>query len=109
MLTLTLIEISDILEAVCSFFHVSQSDITGPSRQKSLVRARHVGMYLAREAGHTFRAIAAGFGRLNHVTIFFAVARIESAIANEPGVGEQVEYLRGLLVAPAIAGRKGEA
>ena len=70
-----------IIDEVTRRFRVSREDLLGPSRKKSLVRARHVAMYLLREElGMKDTEIGRLIGGRAHSTVINAVGRVNYEI-----------------------------
>ena len=69
-------DVGTVIEHAAVAFDVSVDDLRGPSRYRPLVAARHVAMMAARHMGHSFPAIAAGFGRQDHTTVVSACRKV---------------------------------
>lgn len=61
----------------CSHFEVDGDDILNGSRDRQVVRAKHVAMWLMREAGHSYPDIGRELG-CDHTTVINAVRRVEA-------------------------------
>ena len=77
------IDLDAIQRATCDVLHVSRADLCSPRRAPNLVRARQIGMYVARNSTDASLAeIARGFNR-DHSTVLHSIRAIEKQI--EPG------------------------
>jgi chromosomal replication initiator protein len=76
-------ELSEIQQATCDVLHVSRADLCSPRRIPALVRARQLGMYVARNTTDCSLAeIARSFDR-DHSTVLHSIRAIEKQL--EPG------------------------
>jgi chromosomal replication initiator protein len=72
-----------IQEAVCTVFGIRRADLLSSSRATKVVRARQMGMYLARElTGMSLAEISRGFDR-DHSTVAHAIRAVEEGL--QPG------------------------
>ena len=75
-------------------FRVKSADLKGPSRQKGLVLARQIGMYLSRQlTGHSLQAIGEHFGGRDHTTVLHACSKTELLLSDDPGTRQTVQQL----------------
>lgn len=71
------ISIDMVKRAVCNVFEVSKSDLQGSRKFQRFVRARQVGMFLAREmTDKSFPQIGISFGNRHHTTALYAWRKI---------------------------------
>ena len=83
-----------ILRATSDAFGFSVEDIIGPKRQRPLVAARQVGMYVFRElTEYSFPAIAKVFGDRDHTTVMYAVDKITQLMKERHETYNQVTNL----------------
>ncbi|MDO5334538.1 MAG: chromosomal replication initiator protein DnaA [Coriobacteriia bacterium] len=83
-----------IKDAICSFYGVSDKELTGPGRSKKIKLPRSVAIYLCREMlDCTFAAIGDGFGRA-HSTIMHSYEVISEQINEDRNLREEVEAIR---------------
>jgi chromosomal replication initiator protein len=76
-------ELSEIQRATCDVMHVSQTELCSPRRIPRLVRARQLGMYVARNStDRSLAEIARSFDR-DHSTVLHSIRTIEKQL--EPG------------------------
>jgi chromosomal replication initiator protein len=83
-----------ILEATSEMFDFSIEDIKGKSRQRPLVTARQVAMYVFRELTDlSYPAIAREFGGRDHTTVIHAVEKIKALMGERRQIYDQVTEL----------------
>jgi chromosomal replication initiator protein len=83
-----------ILEATSKMFDFSIEDIKGKSRQRPLVNARQVAMYVFRELTDlSYPAIAREFGGRDHTTVIHAVEKIKALMGERRQIYDQVTEL----------------
>lgn len=86
--------LATITTAVAKCFRVKSADLKGPSRQKGLVLARQIGMYLSRQlTGHSLQAIGEHFGGRDHTTVLHACSKTELLLSDDPGTRQTVQQL----------------
>lgn len=74
----------DVITTVCEFYQIKQTQLKGPKRDASLVRARQVTMYLLKsELGLTYVEIGNVLGGRDHTTIMHGVEKIEHLVDNK--------------------------
>ncbi len=86
--------IDAIQNAVASYYHVSLSELSSARRNRSIVRPRHVAMYLAKEL--TLRSlpeIGRMFGKRDHSTVHHAISQIEYKRKREPELEQSIVEL----------------
>ena len=85
------VKIEKIIAEVAKTYNVSESDILSNRRTSSLVLARQVAMYIARETTNlSYKAIGESFGK-DHTTVLYNVNRIESFLKDKPYEQELVK------------------
>ncbi len=90
----------DIIKSVCEFYGVKSTQLKGPKRDASLVKARQVAMYLLQvELRLTLMEIGNALGGRDHTTVMHGVGKIELLVENKDRVGEEIlgitKVLRG--------------
>lgn len=86
-----------ILKAVSSYFNISLQAITGKSRSKPIVEARHVAMYLLREdADLALKQVGLLLGHRDHSTVIHGVQKISQATLADPRLGVQLTEIRAM-------------
>lgn len=93
-----------IVDAVSEEYEYSAEELHSKSRIRSLVEARHVAMFLARELGSaSFKSIAAYFDDKDHTGVKYGIGKIQNVI-NDPQdqvLRDTVEMLRTKVTADA--------
>jgi chromosomal replication initiator protein len=89
-----------ILQAVSENFGFPVAELTGPKRQRPLVRARQIAMYLFRDlTDYSYPAIGREFGDRDHTTVIHAVDRVTTLMKEDRQTYQQVTdlsaHLRG--------------
>jgi chromosomal replication initiator protein len=83
-----------ILEATSKMFGIPIEEIIGKKRQRPLVTARQVGMYVFRELTDlSYPAIAREFGGRDHTTVIHAVEKISAQMRTQRPTYDQVTEL----------------
>lgn len=77
----------DIINKVCDYYNVKPTQLKGPKREASLVRARQMAMFLLKKRlGLTFVEIGNILGGRDHTTIMYGVEKMEE-IASAKKIG----------------------
>ncbi len=85
---------ADGVEAVAAAFGVAASELRGRSRQRHLVEARQVAMYVLREATDlSLPAIGRALGGRDHTTVMHGLERIRERLAHSPTLRNRVADL----------------
>ncbi len=83
-----------ILNATAELFRFSVDEIVGPRRQRPLVKARQISMYVFRELTElSYPDIARVFGGRDHTTAIHAVQKITKQMAEQPETFNQINQL----------------
>lgn len=83
-----------ILNATAELFAFSIEDIVGPRRQRPLVKARQISMYVFRELTElSYPDIARIFGGRDHTTAIHAVQKITEQMRTQPETFNQITEL----------------
>ncbi len=92
------VKIEDILRIVSKHFGVNRSDLLSSRRNRSIVRPRQVGMYLAKQlTSRSLPEIGRRFGNRDHTTVLHAIRKIDSLMKDDPSLQEEVDLLMRLL------------
>lgn len=84
-----------IIKAVCAYYNVSHSAITGKSRAKPIAEARHVAMYLLREdADLALKQVGLLLGHRDHSTVIHGVQKVARALLTDPRLAAQLSDIR---------------
>lgn len=83
-----------VLRAVCDFFQIEESDLTGPRRDRRTVVARQVAMHLVRELmGRSLVDIGQMFGGKSHSTVLYALGRLQQTMKEDGDLEQAVNTL----------------
>ncbi|MFN8017363.1 MAG: chromosomal replication initiator protein DnaA [Acidimicrobiales bacterium] len=83
-----------ILEATAEYFDFTVEEIKGKSRQRPLVTARQIAMYVFRDLTDlSYPAIAREFGGRDHTTVIHAVEKIKALMGERRQIYDQVTEL----------------
>lgn len=81
----------DVINAVCTYFRIKTTQLKGPKRDASLVKARQLTMYLLKhELGLTLVEIGNLLGGRDHTTIKHGVDKIEELVENKAPVSQDI-------------------
>lgn len=81
----------EVVRGVCSFYNIKATLLKGPKRDASLVRARHITMYLLKkELRLTLVEIGNVLGGRDHTTVMHGVTKIELLLSTPEAVKTRV-------------------
>jgi chromosomal replication initiator protein len=87
-----------IIDEVAAYFRQSVEALRGKSRQRPLVLARQIAMYVMRELTDlSYPAIAREFGNRDHTTVMHAVDKVQRLMKERQQVYDQVTLLTNKL------------
>ena len=87
--------VEEIFKSVATAFEVRVSDMKGESRQKQIIQARQVAMYLAKELiDESLAKLAASFGGKTHSTLLHAWKKVGQQMQSDPALTQQVQMIR---------------
>jgi chromosomal replication initiator protein len=86
-----------IITGVATYFSISPSSLSGPSRAKPIAEARHIAMYLLREdAQLSLKAIGRLLGNRDHSTVIHGCRKVSTYINTAKGT-RQLDEVQGLI------------
>ena len=86
--------VKEIQQACCRYFDISMVELVSDRRLASLVKARHVAMYLAKTlTPHSYPEIARRFGGKDHTSVLHAYRKIERILPDSPDLQAAVETI----------------
>jgi chromosomal replication initiator protein len=92
------IKIDDILKIISKHFGVNRTDLLSSRRNRSIVRPRQIGMYLAKNlTSRSLPEIGRRFGNRDHTTVLHAIRKVEQLMADDMSLKEEVDLLKRLL------------
>ena len=81
----------DVIEGVCNFYSIKPTQLKGPKRDASLVKARQVAMFLLKkELGLTLVEIGNILGGRDHTTVMHGVEKIEGLLGDKSFISEEI-------------------
>lgn len=81
----------DIIDSVCAFYNIKATQLKGPKRDASLVKARQVAMFLLKkELGLTLVEIGNILGGRDHTTVMHGVEKIEGQLVEKSRISEEI-------------------
>jgi chromosomal replication initiator protein len=89
------VTLDKIFAAVTKKYGISREDIEGQKRQKEIMEARHVAVYLIREITElSLPRIGLILGKRDHSTIKSSYDKVQKKIVNNPLYAADIEALR---------------
>ena len=89
------ITVDDIQKAVAGYFDLGVEDILSKRRTKTVVRPRHIAMYLAKTlTTRSLPDIGRRFGGRDHSTVIHAVGKIAGLMKADAVLAEDIEAIR---------------
>lgn len=89
------VSIEDVQRAVEKFYDIDHSSLVGNKRNKGLMEARHVAIWLSRElCDRTLADIGKHFGGRSHATIMHSISVIDEARREDKGFYDRIMQLR---------------
>tara|TARA_B100000959_G_scaffold285447_1_gene360195 strand:+ start:1252 stop:2604 length:1353 start_codon:yes stop_codon:yes gene_type:complete len=92
------ITIKLIQKEVSSFFHLKISDLKSKNRNRAVVLARHLAMFLCRELTDTsLPEIGKNFGGKDHTSVIHACKKINSQLKSNPDTAHNIKQLKDII------------
>ncbi len=89
------VTVDDIQKAVAHYFDITVEDLRSKRRTKTVVRPRHIAMYLAKTlTTRSLPDIGRRFGGRDHSTVIHAVNKITDQLSSDAVLSEDIEALR---------------
>ncbi|MHC4599088.1 MAG: chromosomal replication initiator protein DnaA [Planctomycetota bacterium] len=80
-----IITLGDVEDGVVSHFGISSQDLHSKSRKRRFLVPRQICMFLARRlTSHSLKEIGQYFGKRDHVTVIYAIKKVEETGAADP-------------------------
>ena len=87
-----------IKRAVCKAFDMTRADLIGARKFQRFVRARQVGMYLARElTDKSFPQVGIAFGNRHHTTALYAWRKLAKTLPDRPELASEIERVKQVI------------
>jgi hypothetical protein len=88
-----------IIQATCQHYNIGSAYLMSDSRHALVVRARQIGMYVARETTvRSYPEIARAFNRRDHTTALHAHRKVAALIGSDLKLAAEVEAIRAAVV-----------
>lgn len=85
----------DVVNAVCNHFNIKTTQIKGSRRDASLVKPRHICMFLLKEEfGLTFVEIGNLLGGRDHTTVMHGVDKIREQLQGSTHMNEEILFIK---------------
>ena len=92
------IRIEEIQRVVARHYNVSKQDLLSNRRTRTIVKPRHVAMYLAKMmTPRSLPEIGRRFGGRDHTTVLHAVRKIEDMVGADQQLAKELELLKRLI------------
>jgi len=89
------VRIDDILRTVSKHYGVNRGDLLSGRRNRSIVRPRQIGMYLAKLlTSRSLPEIGRRFGNRDHTTVLHAIRKIDRELGDNPRLKDEIEELK---------------
>jgi chromosomal replication initiator protein len=93
------INIEDIIKITCSQLGLKVSEIKSHKKNKNLVEARQIIMFMAREITNlSFPDIGESIGGRDHSTVIYSCNKIKKRLQTEKTLNETVEKIRDIVI-----------
>ena len=91
--------IEDIQKAVARHYDVSIEDLAAKTRQKKVVSARQIAMFLCRDmTGASLKDIGMIFGKRDHTTVIHACQTVKKLLLNDEYLQEDLDKVKNSLL-----------
>jgi chromosomal replication initiator protein len=88
----------NIIDIVLTHYGIEERDLLSAKKVRTVVRARQVGMYLARQLTPlSLTQIGTLFGGRDHTTVLYALKRIEECLGTDSALRSDIETIRSRL------------
>lgn len=92
------ISVDVIMDRVAEYFDITKADLCSPARNRQLVMARQIAMYLTRELTElSLPRIGKAFGGRDHTTVMHAKSKVAELMQERRTVYNQVHELTNLI------------
>ena len=89
-----------VLQKTADYYEISYNDIVGIKRSREIVVPRQIAMFIMREElGMSFPRIAKSLGGKDHTTIMHGVKKINTQVARDSVMSQDIQSIKKLLVA----------
>ena len=89
------LSIADIQKQVEQYYEVSHAELIGQKRDRKIMYARKIAVYLSREMlDLPYNYIAKSFGGRDHTTIMYSVTNVEEQMNKKREIREEIENIK---------------
>jgi chromosomal replication initiator protein len=89
----------DLIKAVADYYHIKPIILRGQQRVKSIVRARHVAMYLLKEELNLpYVEIGRWFSNRDHTSAMHALKKVNQDMSSDEDILQEISEIRAMLV-----------
>ncbi len=93
-----IITVKLIIKEVSGFFHLKVSDLKSKNRNRNIVLARHLAMFLCRQLTNTsLPEIGRNFGGKDHTSVIHACKKINSELKSNPDMSHNIKQLKDII------------
>lgn len=93
------LSIDDIVDAVCKYYKVDKSDLTGKKKNKEIVDPRQMAIYLITELiDLPLTTIGTYFGKRDHTTVMHARDKIANEVKENPRTKNAALDLKNIIL-----------
>ncbi len=97
--------VEDVIHTTAGYYGIAAETLRGDSRQREVLIARHIAMYLANGLSRTSTvAIGRHLGGRDHTTVGSGIRRIQRIIQNDPGLLQDITQIKQKLQKNAPSG-----
>jgi chromosomal replication initiator protein len=101
--------VAHIQSVVASYYRIRVNYMWSAQRSRDVARPRQIAMFLSRElTPQSLPEIGRRFGRRDHTTVMYAIARVEQLIEEDHEIALDVAVLRERLTADAETTNAGD-
>jgi len=87
-----------VIDAVAAYFNISVAQLCSKARDKQLVHARHIAMFLLRDEAHRpLTEVGRILGNRDHSTVVHGLNRVQRTFYSDPDLRREVEEIRAEL------------
>ena len=88
------LSVESIQKTVASYFSIRVSELKGSRRQKALVKARQMAMYLCRKhLGCSYPELGSRFGDKDHTTVLASCSRVTNGLSTDVNMRMQLDEI----------------
>ncbi len=87
--------VEDVIHTTAGYYGIAAETLRGDSRQREVLIARHIAMYLANALSRTSTvAIGRHLGGRDHTTVGSGIRRIQRIVQNDPGLLQDITQIK---------------